>query len=273
MFYGLKEGKVNIGSTDMDYVTFGKGQKVFIMIPGLADGLKTVKGTGAFLALAYRLFVKEYKVYIFSRKNHIEEGYFTKDMARDQKTAMEVLGIKSACVLGISQGGMIAQHLAIDSPEMVDKLVIAVSTAKHNDLLRGVVSNWIAMAEKNDYSSLITDTMEKVYTEERLRKYRLFYPILRRAGKPKSFERFIIQAQACISHNALSELEKISCPVLVISGGKDKIVGENAGREIAERIKQSKLIIYEEHGHGVYDEAGDFNRQVLDFISDSPIQK
>ena len=42
----------------------------------------------------------------------------TKEMAADYAAAMAELGIADADVLGISQGGMIAQHLAIDHPHM-----------------------------------------------------------------------------------------------------------------------------------------------------------
>ena len=40
----------------MDYVTFGKGKKPLVIIPGLGDGLATVKGMAQMLALAYRDF-------------------------------------------------------------------------------------------------------------------------------------------------------------------------------------------------------------------------
>ncbi|MDS8151569.1 alpha/beta hydrolase, partial [Streptococcus pneumoniae] len=38
----------------MDYVTFGKGKKPLLVIPGLGDGLATVKGMAQMLALSYR---------------------------------------------------------------------------------------------------------------------------------------------------------------------------------------------------------------------------
>ena len=38
----------------MDYVTFGKGKKPLVIIPGLGDGLASVKGMAQMLALAYR---------------------------------------------------------------------------------------------------------------------------------------------------------------------------------------------------------------------------
>ena len=46
-------------------------------------------------------------------------------------------------------------------------------------------------------------------------------------------------------------------------------MGTNAALEMADKIKQSKLIIYEGLGHGAYEETKDFNRQVLDFLNGS----
>lgn len=76
-------GNIKIGDTDMDYISFGNGPKNLVMIPGLGDALKTVKGAATAFAVKYREFTKDYKVYVFSRKNHLEEGYSTKDMAKD----------------------------------------------------------------------------------------------------------------------------------------------------------------------------------------------
>ena len=39
MFYNAMNGKIKIGSADMDFVSFGKGNKYLIMIPGIGDGL------------------------------------------------------------------------------------------------------------------------------------------------------------------------------------------------------------------------------------------
>ncbi|MFA7412152.1 MAG: alpha/beta hydrolase, partial [Tissierellaceae bacterium] len=120
MFYKSEDGNVAINGTDMDYIVFGRGETSLVIIPGLGDGLKTVKGTRLLLSRMYKDFAQDYRVYVFSRKNHIERGYSIRDMARDQKTAMEVLKIGNAHLVGISQGGMIAQYMAIDYPDLVN---------------------------------------------------------------------------------------------------------------------------------------------------------
>lgn len=125
----------------------------------------------------YREFVKDYKVYVFSRKNQLEEGYSTKDMAKDQAEVMKKLGISKASIIGVSQGGMIAQYIAIDYPELLDKLVLAVTVSRQNATVQSVVSNWIAMAEVNNYKGIVIDTVEKSYSDNNIKNtdyYTLF---------------------------------------------------------------------------------------------------
>ena len=88
----------------MDYISFGYGTENLIIIPGLGDGLQTVKGLAVPFAMMYRIFAKDYKVYVFSRKRILEPGYSIKDMAEELKIAMEELQINKAHILGVSPG-------------------------------------------------------------------------------------------------------------------------------------------------------------------------
>ncbi len=66
----------------MDYVTFGKGNQPLVIIPGLGDGLQTVKGMAMPFSITYRILAERYKIYVFSRINELRQGYTTRDMAR-----------------------------------------------------------------------------------------------------------------------------------------------------------------------------------------------
>lgn len=270
MFWNAKNGRVSIDGTDMDYVTFGQGHDILIMIPGLGDGLTTVRGMALPLAYTYRMYARDYKVYLFSRKNHLENylqtGYSTREMAGDLAAAMKELGISHAKVLGVSQGGMIAQYLAIDCPGLVNRLVLAVTLSRPNETVQHVIDNWIRFAKQGDYKTLMIDTAEKSYSENYLKKYRRFYPVLTSFGKPKDFRRFIVQAGSCIQHDAYASLPKITCPTLIIGGGNDQIVTGAASVEIADQIRGSKLHLYRNLGHAAYEEAKDFNSRVMAFF-------
>lgn len=267
MLYHAKNGTVHVGDTDMNYVSFGKGKDIFVMLPGLGDGISTVKGMAAILAMTYRMYAKDYTVFIFSRKNDLPQGYSTRDMAKDQAEAMKNLGISHASIMGVSQGGMIAQYLAIDYPDLVDKLVLTVTLSKPNEGMQKIVNDWIAMAKCGNYRELMIDTAEKSYSKAYLKKYRFLYPLLGITARPRDSERFLIQGNSCLGHNAYPELKKIVCPVLILGGSDDKIVGANASVELAREIKNSELFIYEGLGHAAYEEAKDFNARVLKFLS------
>lgn len=267
-YHTPKNGCVQVDGTDMNYVSFGKGNRVFVILPGLSDGLKTVKGMALLLSLTHKVYARNHTVFIFSRKNDLPSNYSTRDMAKDQAKAMKHLGIANADVMGVSQGGMIAQYLAIDHPELVGKLVLAVTLAKQNEIVSNVVRNWILMAKQGDYKSLMTDTAEKSYSEKYLKRYRHFLPLLAHMGKPKDWKRFLIQADSVLHHNAYPELDKIKCPTLIIGGACDKIVGAAASTELAEKIKKSEVFIYDGLGHAAYEEAADFNQRVLRFLAD-----
>ena len=266
MLYNAFNGQLNTDGTVMDYIKFGSGPRNLIMIPGLGDGLKTVKGLALPMAFMYREFAKDFTVWTFSRKQPLETDATTRTMASDLARAMESLGIGSACILGVSQGGMIAQWLAIDNPEKVEKLALVVTMARQNETVQSVVQSWIEMAEKDDFKSMTIDNFEKSYTDSYLKSYRPFYPLIVPFMKPKDKQRFLIQARSCLSHNADDSLLNIKCPVIVIGGAQDKIAGAQASYQISEKIKDSKLIIYQQYGHALYEEAKDFNKIIKEFF-------
>ena len=266
MLWNAKNGSVPIGNTEMSFVSFGYGEKPLIMLPGLSDGLMTVNGKAFMLAKPYKLFFEKYTVYMFSRKNEMPEGYSIRDMAADQAKAMQMLGLRKASILGVSQGGMIAQFLAADFPELVEKLVIAVSAPRLNGIIRECILNWIEFAKQGNHKKLMIDTAEKSYSSEYLKQYRKIYPIIGTIGKPSDYGRFLTNANAILSFDAVYELPKISCPVLIIGGEADRIVGIEASYELKERIAGSELFIYKGLGHAAYEEADDFNERVFEFL-------
>lgn len=219
-----KNGCLALPDGRVDYIRFGSGAKSLVMLPGVGDGLKTVKGMALPFALLYRSLAKDFTVYVFSRRRNLPAGMTTRDMAAELNRAMEALGLHAAAVVGVSQGGMIAQWLAIDHPDKVEKLVLTVTLSRPNAVVRDVIARWIAMAERGDYKGIMLDTAERSYSEKRLKQTRLEYRLLGSVGKPKSFERFLIQVRSCVTHDTYELLPRISCPTLVIGGREDKIV-------------------------------------------------
>lgn len=258
---------LTIENTQMDYVVFGKGETTLLILPGLSDGMQHVGSSPKTLAFYYRKYARQYTVYVCSRKDDLPIGYTTRDMAEDTAFLMASLGITKAHIMGVSMGGMIAQHLASDFPSRVEKLVIAVSTSQSDKLLQYVVSQWMKMVEEGRYHDFIIDTMERTYTNRYLRKFRPFYFMLKKAGKPRSVPHFLRQAEACFHHNVYNHLPAITCPVLIVGGGMDEIVGPQASKRIAEQIKGCQLRIYPVLGHGAFQESKPFSHDVMQFLN------
>ena len=266
MWWNAKNGTLKIGGTTMEYIRFGIGKRILVMLPGLGDGLRSMKGAALPVAFMYRQFARDFTVYVFSRKHVLPEGYTTRDMARDQGTAMEQLGIGCADIFGVSMGGMIAQHLAIDYPEKVDKLILTVTSARPNPILKESIGEWVACAKRDDHAALMERNLQRIYSEAYYRKNKWMVPILGKLTKPKFYDRFFVQADACLTHDASERLHWIQAPTLVIGGEKDRSLGGDASREIAEKIPGAELRMYAQWGHGLYEEEKDFNRVVLDFL-------
>ena len=249
-----------------DYIRFGTGKKTLIMLPGLGDGLRTTKGTALPMALYYRSLTKDYTVYMISRKANLPEGHTTRDMARDLKEAAEELGISKASLVGVSMGGMIAQHFAADYPELVEKLVLVVTCGRENPILLESLEEWVACAARGDHRALMDSNLRRIYSENYYRKNKWMVPLTGALTKPGSYERFFIMAEACRSHNAWEALPSIGAPTLVIGGERDLSLGGEASREIADRIPGAKLKMYPQWGHGLYEEAKDFLPTLMAFL-------
>ena len=259
-------GSVPVRTTSMEYVRFGNGPETLIILPGLSDGLSTVKGMAWVLSMPYRKYLNDYTIYMFSRKNDMPEGYTIEDMADDQASVLEQLGVKKTAVLGVSQGGMIAQALAVRHPEKITKLILAVSAPNANEPVKENVTRWLEFVSKKDHKALMTDTAEHYYSGRYLKKYRLLYPFLGMVGKPKSYERFIRNAQAILAFDMSDRLKQITCPTLILAGRNDRIVGVQASLDMHEQIKGSDLYIYEEYGHAPNEEDRHFYERIFAWL-------
>lgn len=264
MLFKAKEQKLEIHNMQTGYIAFGRGTKSLIMIQGL--NTNGIKGSAMSLAYMYRIFAKDYKVYLFDRRPDVQEGITVRDMASDIAMAMDVLGITNADVFGVSQGGMIAQYLAIDRPDLVNKLVLAVTLSKNNATVKAIVENWITLTEQGSIKQLVVDMAEKMYSDVYVKRYKPLMPLLTIIQKPKDVQRFVLLAKACLTCNTYEVLDKIKCPVFVLGGRQDKVVTGVASEEIAAKLG-CKIHMYDSLGHAAYEEAKDFNQRVYDFLN------
>ncbi|MCF0237297.1 MAG: alpha/beta hydrolase [Sphaerochaetaceae bacterium] len=259
----MKHDTVEFNGKKMDYCVFGSGERILVLIPGMSLG--KVTGAVELISSSYSLLSNDFTIYLFDRVNDMYSGYSTESMAEDTVLAMKSLGLGKISIIGYSQGGMIAQLIAINYPELVDKLVIGSSASRINATTSNVVSSLIAMAKMGDIGSL-TDTMaDKLYTKTYNETYGVKAYYRENPPTQEDLERFTIMAEAVLSFNSYDSLSKINAPTLVIGVEKDEMVTGEASEEIAEKLSCS-LIMYKGYKHAVYDEAPDYKEILLKFL-------
>lgn len=239
-----------------DAVAFGAGRRALLMIPGLSDGLATVRGKLPFLRRAYRSLAGDYRVVVASRIDELRDGATIASMADDYLSLARSAGLDSVDVWGVSMGGMIVQAMALQDPPSIGRLCLDVSAASASPHLRAAVDEWLSYAARGDSKGLLRDTMERTYRDRDLIVYRPLLPLLVRVTRVRSLDRFVIQARACRAHDLAGRLDGIRAPCLVSGGDSDKILGPGAVEALHEAIPGSILRIYPGYGHNAYEAKG-----------------
>ena len=259
---------VETDSFSMDYVTFGNGDKSLVILPGLS--VQSVMGSADAIAEAYDLFTEDYTVYLFDRRKELPDAYSVQDMARDTAEAIKALGLDQVSLMGVSQGGMIAMDIAIRYPELVEKLVLGSTSACVTEDQYKTMDAWVQLAKSGDAEGLYLAFGEALYPEEMFEESS---ELLIEAAKTVTSEelgRFIVLAEGTKGFDVSDELEKISCPVLLIGSMDDRVLGADATGQIAERLEgrsDFELYMYDGYGHAAYDTAPDYKERVLGFLA------
>lgn len=255
---------VSTDSMQMDYVKFGSGRKSFVILPGLS--IHSVTRYADSIAEAYKDFTADYTVYLFDRAKDIREGYSIRDMAADTAAAMNELRIADADVFGASQGGMMAQYLAIDHPRLIHKMILGSTLAKPNAVFNKAVAEWARLAEERNEPGLLESFAVHVYSRETLRLHKDELMALNLNISEDEFKRFLVLTDACKTFNCFDELSSVQCPVFVIGAEGDRVVTAEGSKQIADALGCGLYLYGANYGHGVYDEAPDYKQRCLNFL-------
>ena len=259
---------VTLENCEMEFARFGTGAKAFIIIPGLS--IKNVLKTADVVAEAYKIFAEDYTIYFFDRRKEIQPGYTLTEMADDIAGAMKKLNLPRADIFGFSQGGMIAQDIAIRYPELVNKLVLGSSSSYPEPMQKTVLGEWLRLAKAGETSALVNHFIEHAFSKKFVERYRRALLALYRKISLEELERFIICTNACDALNAYDSLEKIQCPVLVLGSGEDGVLSLDASVKIADKLKSLKknveFYIYEGYGHAAVDELPEYKTRIFQFL-------
>ena len=182
--------------------------------------------------------------------------YLLRDMAADTTGLMDHLEIESAHVVGVSMGGMIAQTLAIESPERVRSLVSMMSTTGNRRVGRPAPKTFGTLMASPAHG-------RDGAIEQAVRTFRVIgspdYPMdelhLREvagASYDRSHSRAGVLRQLhaiTASGDRTPALRRLRLPTAVIHGSRDPLINPSGGRATAKAIPGARLRIVEGMGH------------------------
>ena len=170
-------------------------------------------------------------------------------------------------IVGLSMGGVIAQQIALDFPNQVERLVLASTFAT---LRPRTWKNWMYLLRRSGTvllsgsaaqaeqvaDHLFPDAGQSIYHQMVIEKIRL--------ADPRAYQKAM---RSLVIYDSRNKVKNLSLPVLVITGAKDGTVPPVVQTELANLIPNARHVVIPEAGHAVnIDQPDLFNQSLMDFI-------
>ncbi|MFC1548671.1 alpha/beta fold hydrolase [Candidatus Omnitrophota bacterium] len=164
-------------------------------------------------------------------------------MAKDAVMLLEILKIENAYILGHSMGGYIAQEIAITHPELVNKLILASTSAYTSEKNKTFFLDLVKIYESGvPYETFLRKFMTVMFTNDHLNdkeKMDQFVKLVTDYPYRQDLEDFKRQVDAYIKYSSLDRLDKINAETLVISGEKDLLITREESDLLASKIRNA----------------------------------
>ena len=178
-------------------------------------------------------------------------------MARDAVAFIRALGLEQVDLLGFSMGGMIAQLIAADEPQLVRRVILAgtgpaggdgitnVTRLSHLDTLRGLAT----LQDPKQYLFFTRTPEGRRAGKEFLARLKERTEHRDKAISPRSY---LAQLKAIHrwGKQPPADLSVIQQPVLVANGESDRMVPTSNSVDLAQRLPNADLVVYPDAGHG-----------------------
>lgn len=192
--------------------------------------------------------------------------YTVKDMATDAAGLLDAIGVDKADVLGVSMGGMIAQHMALDHAHKVRKLIPVMTTSGDPSLPPSTPEAMAALTAvpaartPEAVSAIAVSTQHAIGSHPDLRNS----AELIRQRTIEDFHRSDRPFGAMRQYAAIlgtprwhERLGSVKAPTMVLHGADDPLIRPAAGQDIARRVPGAVFKSYPKWGHDLADKMSD----------------
>ncbi|MDD5423234.1 MAG: alpha/beta fold hydrolase [Candidatus Omnitrophica bacterium] len=246
------------------YEIYGKDHPL-LLISGVNSDNASWSGVRGKLAKHFRVITFDNRA--SGRSDDPGKKFTIRDMADDAIGLLDHLRIKKCHCIGHSMGGYIAQELAINYPERVEKLVLEatapVSSARNNMLLNDFLNRFEkdrdneALMRSWAYWSFSPKTFERKSYIAAFVKYASAYPY------SQSAEGFKSQIGAVALFDARARIKNIKAGTLVVIGSDDILIYPAESMKLVKGVKGSVLEKIKDAGHCAHVEKPDLFASVV----------
>lgn len=209
--------------TELRWLSTGYGDETVVVIPGIEDSILHFEQVPWFWAWYYRpLSDPGRRVIVLGRPRGLADATTTAGLAATYADVID-RHLGPVHVVGISMGGLIAQHLAASRPDLVQRLALAV-TAKHvgtggiteGERLAALsdAGNWRAFASEAN-RICFAGFLRTLVSLLLVIAAPLLWILQAMMGAGRAARDFRISAEACRDHDGSDLLSAITVPTLV----------------------------------------------------------
>jgi pimeloyl-ACP methyl ester carboxylesterase len=277
-YIGAKTEHVQVGDINIAYKRFGQGKPI-IFIPGIGASIQVDEPT-----LLSEFVASNHTVIVFDNRGMGETTVGTKpfsieQFANDTAGLLDALHIEKADVLGGSLGSFIAQELALNYPQKVDRLILVSGSCGGNEsigpseqtleILTTLYSPEVSQNMTGEQQAMILAQI--LFPPEWLKEHpEVLNNTVIQLAPGSSATPEIIQQQGLAAgtwKGSCDRLSRITQPTLLIVGDQDLLMPAANSVMMAQRIPNSQLVIMEGTGHGVsWQVPNEFTAHILNFL-------
>ncbi len=196
--------------------------------------------------------------------------YTTEQLAVDAVALLDALDVDRADVFGVSLGGMIAQEIALGSPERVRKLVLGCTHAGVTHAVRPPREAGKAFAmETDDWGERMRTLAPFAFASDVERRF-LDAFIEKKSRDVQTDEGYRGQIAAALGHDTFDRLPQLEAPTFVLTGDDDRVIPHASSDPLVERIPDAKLHVLHGAGHLFFLEQPEETRRALEEFLGEP---
>lgn len=183
---------------------------------------------------------------------------------------LDHLRIERASLVGLSFGGMVAQAFALQYPERVRSLVLAHSSARTVEAVRGIWNGRMARFEKDGMESQVIPTLERWFTRSFAESSPLTLSWLSEQILRTTHKGYVSAIKAIQGLDYLDKIKAIKAPTLVVAGEEDSAVPPGAAAKMAEQMSNARMLVLAGAAHlGNLERPVEFTEEVGAFLRDA----